>query len=149
MEYSFEVCMLFGEVYLTNDKKGCALILFPEKKKTTFKSIVLDAKLAYSCIGISNIKKVLKRESKISASHPKFPFSYLWFIGVEPGDQNKGIGSLLLNDVLKECDIKQRPVYLETSVLKNIAWYEKHGFHVYDKLNFDYTLYFLTKELKP
>src|SRR5437867_579596 len=61
MEYSFEICMLFGAVYLSKDKKGCALILFPDKKKTTLKSIVLDAKLAFSCIGISNIKKALKR----------------------------------------------------------------------------------------
>jgi ribosomal protein S18 acetylase RimI-like enzyme len=146
MEYSFEICMLFGAVYLSKNKKGCALILFPDKKKTTLKSIALDAKLAFSCIGISNIKKALKREAKINASHPKHPFSYLWFIGVEPGDQNKGIGSLLLNEVLTECDIKQRPIYLETSVFKNIAWYEKFGFCVYDKFNFDYTLYFLKKE---
>ncbi len=35
MEYSFNVCFSFGEVFLSDDKKGCALILLPEKKRQT------------------------------------------------------------------------------------------------------------------
>ncbi len=41
MEYSFEVCFQFGKIFLSDDGKGCALIVFPDKKKTTFKSILL------------------------------------------------------------------------------------------------------------
>ncbi|HEY5463874.1 MAG TPA: hypothetical protein VIJ95_11510 [Hanamia sp.] len=37
MAYSFDVCYLYGEVYLTHDKSGCALILFPDKKKNNLK----------------------------------------------------------------------------------------------------------------
>ena len=65
MEYSFDVCYLFGDVFLSNDKKACALVLYPDKKKTTFKSILLDVKLILSCVGIENIKKTLARESMI------------------------------------------------------------------------------------
>ena|ERR1035437_9531458 len=39
MEYSFDMCYFFGDVFLTDDKKGCALILLPDKKKTNLKSI--------------------------------------------------------------------------------------------------------------
>ncbi|MCR6720278.1 MAG: hypothetical protein NVV59_08255 [Chitinophagaceae bacterium] len=49
MEYSFDVCYLFGDVFISEDRKGCALIVFPDKKKTALKSILLDAKLAFSC----------------------------------------------------------------------------------------------------
>ena len=45
MDYSFEVCHSFGDVFLSDDKKACALVLYPDKKKTTFKSILLDVKL--------------------------------------------------------------------------------------------------------
>jgi len=43
MDYSFEVCNLFGNVFLSDNKKACALILYPDKKKTTFKSIGIVA----------------------------------------------------------------------------------------------------------
>lgn len=59
MDYSFEVCYSYGEVYLSDDKKACALILFPDKKKTTLKSILLDVKLILSCVCLSNIRKAL------------------------------------------------------------------------------------------
>ena len=46
MEYSFNLCWEFGEIYLTEDRNGVALILFPYLKKTTVKSIGWDLKLA-------------------------------------------------------------------------------------------------------
>ena len=146
MEYSFDVCYLFGDIFLSEDKKGCALIVMPDKKKTTFKSILLDAKLALSVIGLSNIKKAMNRESTINKLHPKQPFYYLWFIGVDPSEQNKGIGSKLLIDVINEAKTKGRPIYLETSTLKNIPWYEKFGFSVYNKLDFGYELFCMKRE---
>ena len=146
MEYSFDVCYLFGDIFLTDDRKGCALIVMPDKKKTTLKSIMLDAKLALSVIGLSNIKKAMNRESMINKLHPKEPFYYLWFIGVDPSEQNNGIGTKLLNDVINEAKSKHRPIYLETSTLKNIPWYEKFGFTVYEKLDFGYELFCMKKE---
>ena len=71
MEYSFEECFMFGEVFLSDDEKACALVLYPDKKRTTIKSILLDMKLIFSCIGIENIKKALARESKIKQLQPK------------------------------------------------------------------------------
>lgn len=146
MEYSFDVCYLFGDVFLSDDKKGCALIVMPDKKKTTFKAILLDVKLVLSVIGLSNVKKAMSRESKINKLHPKEPFYYLWFIGVDPAEQNRGIGTALLNDIIIEAKKKQRPIYLETSTLKNIPWYEKFGFFIYGKLDFGYELFCMKKE---
>jgi ribosomal protein S18 acetylase RimI-like enzyme len=145
MEYSFDVCNLFGDVFLTEDKRACALIVMPDKKKTTLKSILLDAKLALSVIGLSNIKKAMNRESTINKLHPKEPFYYLWFIGVDPAEQNKGIGTKLMTDVINEAANKGRSIYLETSTLKNIPWYEKFGFTIYNKLDFGYELFCLKK----
>ncbi|WP_276502911.1 GNAT family N-acetyltransferase [Terrimonas pollutisoli] len=146
MEYSFDVCYLFGEVFLTDDKKACALIVLPDKKKTTLKSIMLDLKLIVSCVGLLNIKKALNRESVIKKNHPKGLMHYLWFIGVAPGDQNNGIGSGLLGELIQESAVKERPIYLETSTLKNIPWYEKFGFTVYNKLDFGYKLFCLKRD---
>lgn len=146
MDYSFEVCYMFGDVFLSDDRKACALILYPDKKKTTLKSILLDIKLIFSCIGIENIKKALARESKIKQLQPKELMYYLWFIGVDPEYQNEGIGSILLDEIIKDSKQKQRPIYLETSTLKNLPWYKKYGFQVYNELELSYKLFFLKRE---
>ena len=146
MEYSFEVCYLFGDVFISEDRKGCALIVFPDKKKTTLKSILLDAKLALSCIGLSNLRKAMDREAKIKKLHPNDLMYYLWFIGVDPTEQNKGIGTKLLNEVISEGRAMKRSIYLETSTEKNIPWYEKAGFSIYNELDLGYRLFFLKKE---
>ena len=146
MEYCFNMCFMFGNVFLSEDKEGCVLIVLPDRKKTTLKSILLDVKLAILVVGLSNLMKVLKREARVKQLHPRERFCYLWFIGVEPVCQNRGIGSKLLNDVINEAKIDNRPIYLETSVSKNIRWYQKFGFTVYEKLDFSYELFCLKKE---
>lgn len=147
MDYSFEICYLFGDVFLSEDKKGCALITYPDKKKTTLKSILLDVKLILSAVGIKNIKKTLAREAKINEVHPKEPMYYLWFIGVDTEHQNEGIGSILLDDIIEDSKNKERPIYLETSTLKNLPWYKKFGFEIYHELDLSYKLFFLIREL--
>lgn len=146
MDYSFEVCYLFGEVFLSNNKKACALILYPDKKKTSLKSILLDIKLILSCVGLSNVKKALTRESKIKKIQPKEPMYYIWFIGVDPSYQNSGIGTELLNEVIEDSSRKKRPIYLETSTTKNLPWYKKFGFDVYNELDLNYKLFFLKRD---
>lgn len=147
MDYSFEVCYLFGDVFLSDDKRACALILYPDKKKTALKSILLDARLILSSVGIKNIQRTLERESLIKKIQPKEQMSYLWFIGVDCEYQNSGIGTGLLMDIIKYSDLQNRPVYLETSTLKNLPWYQKYGFTIYHELDLSYKLYFLRKEL--
>jgi hypothetical protein len=39
MNYSFEMCAKYGKVYLSDDEKACALVLFPEFKKDNFWTI--------------------------------------------------------------------------------------------------------------
>ncbi len=147
MDYSFEVCYLFGDVFLSNDKKACALVIYPDKKKTTLKSILLDVKLILSSVGLKNIKKAIARESMINKIQSKELKYYLWFIGVDPEYYNKGIGSILLDEIIEDSEHKKRPIYLETSMLKNLPWYEKFGFQIYHELDLSYKLFFLKREL--
>lgn len=145
MEYSFDVCRLFGEVLLSDDKRACALIVWPEKKRISLKSVLLDIKLMVTCIGLSNIKKALVREAKIKKLQPKEPVYYLWFIGVDPLEQHSGIGSRLLREIIERYAPEQRAICLETSTLRNIPWYQRFGFELYNELDLGYTLYFLKK----
>jgi ribosomal protein S18 acetylase RimI-like enzyme len=145
MNYSFEVCNAFGDVWISDDDKACALVLYPDKKRTTANAILSDVVMASSVIGLSRVPQVLSRESKIKSFHPKIPFTYLWFIGVAPEFQNRGAGSQLLNEVMEKSVADHRPIYLETSVSRNLPWYKKHGFEIFKELDFTYTLYLLRK----
>ena len=145
MDYSYEICYLFGDVFISANKKACALVTYPDKKKTSLQSILLDVKLIISCVGVKNIKKTLAREAIISKIQPKELKYYLWFIGVDPEYQNEGIGSDFLKEIIKDSEDKQRPIYLETSTLKNLPWYKKFGFSVYHEIDLSYKLFFLKR----
>lgn len=147
MDYSFEVCYLFGNVFLSDDKKACALVLYPDKKKISIKAILLDVRLILSCVGVENIKKTLARESLIKKIQPKSQMYYLWFIGVAPEYQNTGIGSVLLDELIEDSSLKKRPIYLETSTLKNLPWYKKFGFDIYHEADLSYKLFFLRRKI--
>lgn len=146
MDYSFEMCYRFGEVWLSDDRKACALMLYPHLKQTTFYSVWLDVKLVFSAIGINRIGKALDRENKIKTFQPKLPMAYLWFIGVNPLYQHRGTGSLLLQEILAHAAGLGLPVCLETSTERNLPWYEKHGFASYATLDLGYVLHFLKYE---
>jgi hypothetical protein len=146
MEYSVTVCELFGEVLLSDDKNACALLLYPQIKKTTLKTIILDIKLIFQSIGIAGIGKTLGREGKIKSIQPKEAMAYLWFIGVDPKVQHTGIGSKLMEQIISISNAKQLPLYLETSTVENLKWYNSFHFEIYDELQLDYKLFFLKRK---
>jgi hypothetical protein len=39
MEYSYDQCELFGDIFLSDDKTGCALIIKPDMKRTTLRTV--------------------------------------------------------------------------------------------------------------
>lgn len=146
MDYSFETCYKFGNVYLSDDQNACALVLYPDQKKTTISSTFLDIQLLLNCIGLENIGKAMKRESSIKKIQPKTPMYYLWFIGVNPKAQGSGIGSELMEEIIQDSQSKLLPIYLETSTFRNLPWYRKFGFNIYNELELSYKLYFLKRD---
>jgi ribosomal protein S18 acetylase RimI-like enzyme len=145
MEYSFELCWEWGEIYLTTDKKGVVLMIYPHNKEITLNSIWQDFKLVLGAIGISRVAQMVERESKIKKFHPK-EFIYLWYLGVDPQFQGKGIGSILLQDIINLGNKMKLPIYLETSNERNLLFFERFKFLKYQELNFGYTLHMYKKE---
>lgn len=147
MEYSFDISNLYGDVFLSDDKKAVALIIWPDKKGETFRSILKDVNLTLNAIGISNAMNVLKREAKIKSNHPDpTEYLHLWFIGVAPEHQGNGHGSRLLQEIKDKYKSTKRLLYLETSTLKNLPWYERFGFEIFSTLEFGFTLYLLRQK---
>lgn len=147
MAYSFDVCFAFGDVYLSDCRRACALVLYPDRKRMTWQSIWWDLKLVATVFGLSRTAKVLSREQLIKKHHPSGNMFYLWFIGVNVSFQRTGIGKQLLLELLQQSKLMQRPVYLETSAPENVPWYQRSGFEVYAEEELSYRLFFLRKLL--
>jgi GNAT superfamily N-acetyltransferase len=67
----------------------------------------------------------------ITAHHPQDnPHFYLFLLGTASSAQNKGLGGLLMKDMLDRCDRQGLGAYLESSNIRNVPFYERHGFKV-------------------
>ncbi|MEY2478609.1 MAG: hypothetical protein QOG87_3924 [Actinomycetota bacterium] len=73
---------------------------------------------------------------RIHAAHPtdRGPHFYLGEIGTRATAQSQGLGSLLLRDVLDRCDRQGLGAYLESSNIRNVPFYERHGFGVLSEM---------------
>ena len=146
MEYSFDNCYKFGQIWLNEDKSACALIMGP--KSFSFKALLWDIKFAVNAAGsLSVALKASDKESKVKKHHPKHPFMHLWFIGVKKEDQGKGLGSNLIQEIEAENNGKQ-PIYLETSTERNLPFYQRLGFEIYHELDSPFKFYMMRKTHK-
>jgi ribosomal protein S18 acetylase RimI-like enzyme len=62
--------------------------------------------------------------------HPVGPHWYLPLIGVAPGHQGRGYGSLLMEHAVSRCDYDGLPAYLESTSPRSVGLYLRHGFEV-------------------
>lgn len=60
--------------------------------------------------------------------HPVAPHEYLWFLGVVPAAQGRGIGSDLMGPVPDRADTAGVPAYLEATSARSKVLDERHGF---------------------
>lgn len=141
MSYAFDYCMSFGEVFLSADRQACALVLYPEKKVISVESIWLQLSLLVKASGAEYFKKIAARQKVIRQIHPHDLKFHLWFMGVRPGAQRKGIGSRLLKELIATSKQQQRVFCLETPDSRHIPWLHKHGFGIYRQLDLGHLLY--------
>ncbi len=135
IEYSYFLGEKFGKIYLTKDKKGAAIVLYPELKKTSLSTIYWDVKLITQSIGLKNLFRVFKREKQLEKNYPSNQFIHLWYVGVKESEQGRGIGKKLIEQIISEGAGKT--VYLETSNELVFPMYEKIGFRKKGELVYD------------
>lgn len=62
------------------------------------------------------------------------PHWYLVAIGVDPGRQDEGLGSSLVQSGIGRADHDNTPIYLETETVENVAFYRHLGFEVIEEV---------------
>jgi len=72
--------------------------------------------------------RMLEVITLLDGQHPHEPHEYLWFLGVRPTAQGRGIGSGLLDSALRRADAAGHACYLEATSPRNRELYRRHGF---------------------
>jgi ribosomal protein S18 acetylase RimI-like enzyme len=67
---------------------------------------------------------------QMASYHPKEPHWYLPLIGIDPAHQGKGLGGTLMRHATDICDRDGVLAYLESSNLRNVPLYQRHGFEI-------------------
>ncbi len=142
MEYAFEICFYQGVIYLSLDEKGCVLCTLPERRGGLWRSMVSELKLLFKVIGVNRLFHVLVRNHIVKSNSLAKSSLHIWFIGVIPEAQSKGVGSELLSEL---GNMHSGPLYLETSMEENLIFYIKNGFEVYNQIHKPHTIFFIRK----
>jgi ribosomal protein S18 acetylase RimI-like enzyme len=113
-----------------------AIVWLPPGKTDTSVVQLLTVGFAFApwVFGYQGLRNYLRAVELLDGLHDQAalgPHWYLFVIGVEPSRQHRGIGSQLLAPTLARADAASHPCYLETDRPEDVAFYQKHGFHVH------------------
>ena len=148
MQYSLLDCKQNGIVIYT--EHGIALCKYENcfPKIFSFQQLRNQISFVFNIAGLRRLKPILERENYIHDRHPKTPYLYLMFIGINPDSQSAGKGTKLLAEVCLHAFERDLAVYLETSNPDNLEFYAKNGFdcyHIWESELTGFTTWFFRK----
>jgi len=126
-----EHAVRYGEVYATADGEtgrlsGVAL-WFP---LTAMIPAPADYDRRLKEVAGSAFDRARELDAALDAHHPLDPHHYLAFLAVHPDQQNRGIGSALLDRHHARLDRAGIPAYLEANDPRNRDLYVRHGYGI-------------------
>lgn len=124
-----------GLTYIEEQGRGAAAWLGPEQK-LHWPVTAGNLWRMFKVCGVRGFIRFGRGGLATARFHPGEPHYYLFLIGTLPECKGQGIGSALMNHVLRKCDEENLPAYLENSKQDNLAFYRGHGFEVVDQIHF-------------
>jgi ribosomal protein S18 acetylase RimI-like enzyme len=80
--------------------------------------------------GLYDISPWLRWLAEVDQLHPKEAHYYLEYLGVEPEQQGKAVGSAILQHLINKADREHVGCYLENANQRNIPFYQRFGFQI-------------------
>ena len=125
-----------GHVFTTADVSGAALWEPPGEWRTPDEVVERMAPRMAESFLPEELDRMLTFLGTMEDAHPDDPEH--WYLGVLGADldrQGQGIGSAVMAPKLAEIDAAGDAAYLESSNVRNVPLYERHGFTVVDVLD--------------
>ena len=145
MEFLVDDCFDFGEVLLSDQRNACILLKYPNSQKITFRFIKRQLRIAFKCIGLSRVSKILKRQAQVNKNHPKGEdYIHPVIMGATSDVKGFGYGVRLMKQLFAEHPDNVLPVVTETTTAVNLNIYKRFGFELYHQIETeDFPIYFL------
>lgn len=127
-----------GKVLKTEDSLGILAMLLPYSRRLNFWDLLAsETFIAPFIMSRESLNRMRFCENYYLEKHHQLlagkPHYYIWYLGVEPVSQGKGIGSALINHVQALARQTKLPVYLETHKPVTVAYYKHLGFKVLEE----------------
>jgi len=106
---------------------GVVLVTRPRPLMHPRRSDALFALRGFMHLGARSVLRGIKAARTIALQAPSPPFTYLRTLGVHPAFQGSGLGSRLVEQVIRTASAAL-PLYLETAKEQNLTFYARHGF---------------------
>jgi ribosomal protein S18 acetylase RimI-like enzyme len=111
---------------------GAAIWLPPGCKAfdyTPLEELMLTPRIL-AIAGFDGMARAQDLGKRLAKHHPSVPHAHLSFLGVHSSAQGRGVGSAILKQTLAPLDESGMVAYLEASMPRNVALYQRHGFEV-------------------
>ncbi len=122
-----------SETFATSALDGCAIWKRPGTHKL---SVLRQAQLLPSftrILGVRRLPRSMRLVAHVDRMHSRIapePHVYLYVLGVDPGQQRRGLGAQLLQPGFERADRERHRIYLETARADNVPFYERQGFQL-------------------
>lgn len=130
MGYLFDKAMHSGEVFLSDNRASCLLVNYPHKERFTLKGLISTLRLAFKCIGIERVAKVLRRQQVIKRNHPKSDHIRPLVFAVKNDFKGGVTAPRLIMQVFEEFKNNTLPIIVDTAYEHNVRLYKKFGLKV-------------------
>jgi ribosomal protein S18 acetylase RimI-like enzyme len=120
--------------YLAEDGSGATLWAPPGQWMTTIAEQVREL-LPMAAVFRTSLVRAANLQNQMMAAHPRQPKHwYLYAIGTRAEAQGRGLGSAMLHEVLDGLDTTGEAAYLESSNIRNVPLYQRHGFEIVEEM---------------
>lgn len=133
MEYLFDKAMRSGEVFLSDNRASCLLISYAHKDKFGWAKLVSTLRLAFKCIGIERVGKVLKRQKIVQRNYPSGEYIRPMIFAVKTDYKGTTTAAKLILQVFKDFKSNQLPVIVDTASKDHVRLYQKFGLKIFNK----------------
>jgi ribosomal protein S18 acetylase RimI-like enzyme len=118
------------EVYMSDNQDAVVLWLPPGKWKMGLwqQLALLPAMIRMG--GIKGVSRLLTAATQMDHAHSAASHYYMLNIAVEPASQKRGLGTRIVQPILRRCDQEQIGAYLETATARDIVFHRRLGFEV-------------------